>query len=32
LKYLVAFIGATGVSSIINFIGQKFWVFKIGRF
>ncbi len=32
LKYLVAFIGATGVSSIINFIGQKFWVFKIGHF
>jgi len=28
LKYLIAFVGATGVSSLINFTGQKFWVFK----
>ncbi len=27
-KYLIAFIGATGISSIMNFAGQKFWVFK----
>ena len=27
-KYFIAFVGATGVSASINFIGQKFWVFK----
>lgn len=26
-KYLIAFIGATGVSAVLNFIGQKYWVF-----
>lgn len=25
---VIAFIGATSVSTIINFLGQKFWVFK----
>ena len=29
-KYLVAFIGATGFCSAVNFIGQKFWIFKGG--
>ena len=27
-KYLVAFVGATGICSVFNFIGQKFWIFK----
>lgn len=27
-KYLIAFVGATGLSAGINFLGQKFWVFK----
>ena len=27
-KYLVAFITATGISAILNFFGQKAWVFK----
>lgn len=27
-KYLFAFIGAAGASACVNFIGQKFWVFK----
>ncbi len=27
-KYLIAFAGATGTSSVINFTGQKVWVFK----
>lgn len=27
-KYLIAFVAATGVSTCVNFIGQKFWVFK----
>jgi putative flippase GtrA len=27
-KYLIAFIGAAGASAVVNFIGQKFWVFK----
>ncbi|HAQ70618.1 GtrA family protein [Salibacteraceae bacterium] len=27
-KYLIAFITATGISASLNFIGQKFWVFK----
>jgi putative flippase GtrA len=26
-KYFIAFVGATGVSAVFNFIGQKFWVF-----
>ncbi len=26
--YFFAFIGATGFSSVFNFLGQKFWVFK----
>lgn len=30
-KYLIAFIGATGVSALINFTGQKFWVFKASK-
>jgi len=30
-KYLVAFIGATGFCSAVNFIGQKFWIFKGGE-
>lgn len=29
-KYFIAFVGATGLSACINFIGQKFWVFKEG--
>jgi putative flippase GtrA len=27
-KYLIAFVGATGLSASINFVGQKFWVFR----
>ncbi|MBW7868837.1 MAG: GtrA family protein [Brumimicrobium sp.] len=27
-KYLVAFIVATGVSALLNFFGQKWWIFK----
>jgi putative flippase GtrA len=27
-KYLIAFTGATGLSAVMNFIGQKFWVFQ----
>ena len=27
-KIHIAFILATGISTIVNFIGQKFWVFK----
>ena len=26
-KYFIAFIGATAVSAVFNFLGQKFWVF-----
>lgn len=26
-KYFIAFVGATGVSAVFNFLGQKFWVF-----
>lgn len=26
-KYFIAFIGATGFSAIMNFVGQKYWVF-----
>ena len=28
----IAFILATGTSTVINFIGQKFWVFKDNKF
>lgn len=27
-KYLIAFVIATGVSAMLNFIGQKMWIFK----
>ena len=27
-KYLIAFIGAAGASAVVNFLGQKYWVFK----
>jgi putative flippase GtrA len=27
-KYLVAFIGAAGLSATMTFLGQKFWVFR----
>lgn len=27
-RVFFAFLGATGVSTILNFIGQKFWVFR----
>ena len=27
-KYLIAFVGATGFSAVMNFLGQKFWVFR----
>ena len=27
-KYLIAFIGASGLSASVSFMGQKFWVFK----
>jgi putative flippase GtrA len=27
-KYLIAFVGATGTSAMLNFAGQKIWVFK----
>ncbi len=27
-QYLVAFVIATGVHTVLNFFGQKFWVFK----
>jgi putative flippase GtrA len=27
-KYMIAFTGATGISALMNFVGQKFWVFK----
>ncbi len=30
-KYLIAFIGATGISASINFLGQKFWVFLVPK-
>ena len=30
-KYLIAFIGATGVSALLNFAGQKFWLFKAAK-
>jgi len=28
-KYFIAFIGATGMSAVVNFVGQKFWVFRV---
>ena len=28
-KYLIAFVGATGMSAVVNFVGQKFWVFRV---
>lgn len=27
-KYFVAFVGATGFCSVMNFLGQKFWIFR----
>ncbi|TNF30151.1 MAG: GtrA family protein [Bacteroidetes bacterium] len=30
-KYFIAFVGATGISACINFVGQKFWVFREDR-
>jgi len=27
-KYFIAFVGATGTSAMLNFVGQKIWVFK----
>lgn len=27
-KYLVAFMGATGICAMFNFVGQKFWIFR----
>ncbi len=27
-KYLIAFCGASGMSALVNFTGQRFWVFK----
>ena len=27
-KYLIAFTIATGIHTVLNFLGQKFWVFK----
>lgn len=27
-KYLIAFVGATGMSAVLNFAGQKVWVFR----
>jgi len=30
-KYLVAFVFATGISAVLNFLGQKFWVFASGQ-
>lgn len=27
-KYLIAFVGASGLSAMFSFMGQKFWVFK----
>lgn len=31
LKYLIAFVVATGTCSAFNFLGQKFWIFKPGE-
>ncbi|MBX2971484.1 MAG: GtrA family protein [Flavobacteriales bacterium] len=31
LKYLIAFVGATGFCSAFNFVGQKFWIFRLGE-
>ncbi len=30
-KYFIAFIGATGISASMNFLGQKFWVFLVPK-
>lgn len=27
-KYLVAFVGATGICAAFTFVGQKFWIFR----
>jgi len=27
-KYFIAFVGASGLSAFVSFMGQKFWVFK----
>ena len=27
-KYVIAFVGASGLSASVSFMGQKFWVFK----
>jgi putative flippase GtrA len=27
-KYFIAFVGASGLSAAVSFMGQKFWVFK----
>lgn len=29
-KYFIAFVGASGLSAAVSFMGQKFWVFKDG--
>ncbi|MEK3717809.1 GtrA family protein [Paenibacillus sp. FSL R7-0333] len=29
--YIVAFLMATGTSMLLNFIGQKWWVFRVGK-
>jgi putative flippase GtrA len=31
LKYLIAFVVATGTCSAFTFLGQKFWIFKPGE-
>lgn len=31
VKYLIAFMGATGFCSAFNFVGQKFWIFAPGE-
>ena len=30
-KYLIAFVGASGLSASFSFMGQKFWVFKTSK-
>ena len=27
-KYLIAFVGATGICAAFTFVGQKFWIFR----
>jgi putative flippase GtrA len=29
-KYVIAFMGATGICAVFNFVGQKFWIFPAG--